>query len=93
MRLDLFKRFPFGWSININIVGPQKPEPLRQLTIEEADELGIPLTCSDCDRNHRTLVAFAVAEDGVFCPRCGGYAPETETRKGNKNANTKEVSD
>lgn len=68
MRLDLFKRFPFGWSININIVGPQQPKPeLRWLTQEEANQFLVPLTCPSCD----TL--FAVNEDGIYCPNCGMY--------------------
>lgn len=67
-RLDLFQRFPFGWSININIVGPTKPEPeLRRLTKMEAEHFLVPLCCPEC------AVVFAVNEDGIFCPNCGTY--------------------
>jgi hypothetical protein len=66
-RLDLFQRFPFGWSININIVGPQQEPKLRRLTQKEADQLGLSLTCPEC------AVVFCVNEDGVYCFNCGLY--------------------
>ena len=68
-RLDLFQRFPFGWSININIVGPPNPEPeLRRLTREEAEKFLVPLCCPEC------VVVFAVNEEGIYCPNCFTYA-------------------